>query len=275
MDVCQILPPEETDQDNLPDLVNGSRWFRKCLANAANDKLSSLANVVENATGLIYPNPQMVDTVIAKDSRLTRSFRYGLYPEYKLTRKIQRARRGQYQLGPVFDELYANVFPQVFPPNTVQLVVDGAEGDDVIASLAKSDRVAEDYDRIILVSSDRDFVQLQIDRPVQQYDAKGERVLPRLKRGQETIELTPQQALLIKEISGDHSDNIKPIKPKVGEVRAWKYITENRDEFRRMLKEERDVAERLLLNQQLIDFNYIPQRLRDAVVDEFYRLRTW
>ena len=275
IDTCTIRPPEETDQDNLPDIVNESKWFKKCLHNAAVDKLNSIANVVENATGLLYPNSALVDTIIAKDSRLSKSFRYSIYPEYKLTRKIQKARRSQYRIGPVFDELYTNVFPDIFDEHTVQLMVDGAEGDDVIASIALSDRVAEEYERILLISSDRDFIQLQIDRPVTQYDATCELVVPKIKKGAEVFNITPKQALMIKIISGDTSDNIHPIKPKVGEIRAYKYITEKTDEFKKMLREEPEVAEHFLLNSKLIDFKNIPTDLSQKVVDEFYRLRNW
>lgn len=275
IDTCIIRPPEESDQENLPDIVNESQWFKKCLYNAAIDKLNGIASTVENGTGLIYPNGSVIDTVIAKDSRLTKSFRYALYPEYKLTRKLQRSKRGQYKIGPVFDELYTNVFPSIFDEHTIQLVVDGAEGDDVIASLARSQRIAEDYEKIILISSDRDFLQLQIDRPVQQYDATGELVVPKIKRGDEVISITPYQALLIKIISGDTSDNIKPIKPRIGEVTALKLITEKRDEFRKMLSENPEVAERMVLNSKLIDFKSIPETLSDSVVNEFYKLKTW
>jgi len=275
MDTCIIRPPDETDQDNLPDIVNESKWFKKCLHNAAIDKLNSISTIIENGTGLMYPNSALVDTIIAKDSRLTKSFRYGIYPEYKLTRKIQKARRNQYRIGPVFDELYANVFPEIFGEHTVQLAVDGAEGDDVIASIALSERICSDYEKIVLVSSDRDFLQLQIDRNLTQYDATGERVVPRIKHGGEIIDLTPKQALMIKIISGDTSDNIKPIKPKVGEIRAYKYITEKTDEFKKMLREEPEVAERFLLNSKLIDFKNIPAELSQKVVDEFYQLKNW
>ena len=275
MDTCTIRPPDETDQDNLPDLVNESQWFKKCLYNAAVDKLNSIATIVENSTGMLYPQSNFVDTIIAKDSKLVKSFRYSLYPEYKLTRKLNRAKRGQYKIGPVFDELYANVFPSIFGEHVVQLMVDGAEGDDVIASIARSQRIAEDYEKIILISSDRDFVQLQIDRPVSQYDAKGELVLPKMKHGAETINLTPQQALMIKIISGDSSDNIKPIKPKIGEIRAFKYITEKTDEFKKMLREEPEVAQHLILNSKLIDFKNIPEELSQKVVDEFYSIKPW
>ena len=275
IDTCTIRPPDETDQDNLPDIVNESRWFKKCLYNAAVDKLNGIANTVENATGLLYPNSSFVDTIIAKDSRLVKSFRYSLYPEYKLARKIQKAKRSQYKIGPVFDELYANVFPSIFGEQTVQLAVDGAEGDDVIASIARGQRIGEEYERIILISSDRDFLQLQMDRPVTQYDAKGELVVPKIKHGNEIVSITPQQALMIKIISGDNSDNIKPIKPKIGEIRAYKYITEKTDEFKKMLKEEPEVAQKLVLNSKLIDFRNIPEELSQKVVDEFYKLKTW
>ena len=80
---------------------------------------------------------------------------------------------------------------------------------------------------------------------------------------------------MIKIISGDSSDNIKPIKPKVGEIRAYRYITEKTDEFKKMLKEEPEVAQKLVLNSKLIDFNNIPDELSNKVVDEFYRMKTW
>ena len=275
LDTCTIRPPDETDQDNLPDLVNESQWFKKCLHNAAVDKLNGIANIIENATGLLYPNSTLVDTIIAKDSRLTKSFRYALYPEYKLARKIQKAKRSQYKIGPVFDELYANVFPSIFGDHCVQLEVSGAEGDDIIASIARSKRIEEEYERIILISSDRDFIQLQIDRPVTQYDAKGEMVVPKIKHGNEIISITPQQALMVKIISGDASDNIKSIKPKIGEIRALKYITEKSDEFKKMLKEEPEVAQKLILNSKLIDFRNIPENLSQEIVEEFYRRKTW
>ena len=275
LDSCTIRPPDETDQDNLPDIVNESMWFKKCLNNAAVDKLNGIANIVENSTGLLYPNSALVDTIIAKDTKLTKSFRYSLYPEYKLARKIQKAKRSQYKIGPVFDELYANVFPTIFGDHCVQLAVNGAEGDDIIASIARSQRIAEEYERIILISSDRDFLQLQIDRPVTQYDAKGEMVVPKVKVGGEVVNITPQQALMVKIISGDSSDNIRPIKPKIGEVRALKYITEKSDEFKKMLKEEPEVAQKLILNSKLIDFRNIPEELSREIVDEFYKLKTW
>ena len=275
IDTCTILPPEESDQDNLPDIVNESQWFKKCLYNASVDKLNGIATTMENGTGLIYPNSNLIDTVICKDSRLTKSFRYSLYPEYKLTRKLQRSKRGQYKIGPVFDELYTNVFPSIFDEHTMQLVVDGAEGDDVIASLARSQRIGEEYEKIILISSDRDFLQLQIDRPVTQYDGNGELVVPKIKRGSEVINITPQQALMIKIISGDSSDNIKPIRPRIGEVTALKLITEKMGEFKKMLSENPEIGERMVLNSKLIDFKSIPKTLSDSIVNEFYKLKTW
>ena len=98
-------------------------------------------------------------------------------------------------------------------------------------------------------------------------------VVPKIKRGDEIINITPQQALMIKIISGDSSDNIKPIKPKIGEIRAYKFITEKTDEFKKMLHEEPEVAEKFLLNSKLIDFKNIPVELSQKVVDEFYRLK--
>ena len=167
------------------------------------------------------------------------------------------------------------MFPSIFDEHSMQLMVDGAEGDDVIASLSRSDRILEDYSKIILVSSDRDFIQLQIDRPVTQYDISGELVVPKLKRGKEIVNMTPQQALMVKIISGDASDNIKSIRPKVGEITAFKYITEKTEEFKKLLKENPEVAQRFVLNSKLVDFKNIPVELSQRVVDEFYSLKNW
>ena len=99
--------------------------------------------------------------------------------------------------------------------------------------------------------------------------------MPKLKRGKEIVNMTPQQALMVKIISGDASDNIKSIRPKVGEITAFKYITEKTEEFKKLLKENPEVAQRFVLNSKLVDFKNIPVELSQRVVDEFYSLKNW
>ena len=52
-------------------------------------------------------------------------------------------------------------------------------------------------------------------------------------------------------------------------------ITEKQDEFKKMLKENPEVAQRFVLNSKLVDFKNIPVELCQKVVDGFYSLKNW
>ena len=47
------------------------------------------------------------------------------------------------------------------------------------------------------------------------------------------------------------------------------------DEFKKMLSENPEIGERMVLNSKLIDFKSIPKTLSDSIVNEFYKLKTW
>ena len=92
------------------------------------------------------------------DSSIDSSFRKQLYPAYKMQRKVAPKAFCNWKIRDyVFNVLFKEL--EVEEKYNYKLVkVDGAEGDDIIATIFK--HCAKDYDYKILIASDKDFVQL-------------------------------------------------------------------------------------------------------------------
>jgi 5'-3' exonuclease len=103
--------------------------------------------------------------VIACDSR---SWRKDAYPQYKANRKTGRD-KSEVDWDSVFqtftkvkEELKEN-FPYIV------VTVDGAEADDIIATLVKETQEFGKNEPVMIISSDKDFVQLHRYGNVKQY----------------------------------------------------------------------------------------------------------
>jgi len=107
------------------------------------------------------------------------------------------------------------------------VTVEGAEGDDVIAVIMKY--FAEDYIGSILISSDRDFLQLD---NVREFDLFGKEAVRKL--GKDIV--SAEDFLLGKILMGDKSDNIPQVFMRCGPATALSLV-KNRDELGRKLAE--------------------------------------
>lgn len=147
------------------------------------------------------------------------TFRVERYPEYKANRLTTPDEfRGQVELTKdVLDALGIPV-----------LAVAGYEADDVIATLADQ-AVPQGY-RVLIVTGDRDSLQLVSDDVTVLYPRKGVSDLTRFTP--EAVEakygLTPAQYPDFAALRGDPSDNLPGI-PGVGEKTATKWIREYGD----------------------------------------------
>jgi 5'-3' exonuclease len=137
--------------------------------------------------------------------------------------------------------------------------VDGAEGDDVIATIMN--KCSDDYAFKILFASDRDFVQLE---NVHQINLFGKEVLCEVANEP----VTRQEYLLTKILVGDTSDNIKQVFPRVGPKRALALVR-NKEELKKKLTENQDAAKQYQLNKKLIAFSEIPNELSQKIVEKF------
>lgn len=252
-----IKPPQDVDQGNLPNLLNCEE-FKKILKQFVMKRLETIdwiarenfQNEIDMASG--------IDIVFAMDDRVSYSFRKKLYPEYKAQRALVKR---SFQLQPIKDYITNVIFKEleVEDKHGFRLVkVEGAEGDDVIATTLMNFK--DKYLATMLIASDHDF--LQIDG-VREFDLFGKEA----KRDLGGEEVSADDYLLGKILMGDKSDNIKQVFPKCGPKTALKW-TKDKSALKTILKESQDAASRYLLNKKIISFKEIPPDLSRAILEK-------
>lgn len=200
------------------------------------------------------------EMVIAADDR--KFWRRDLYPYYKANRKKTRD-ASELNWNVIFDSLnkIREELKESFPYPVVQ--VDSAEADDVIAVLTKH----YNYDKILILSGDKDFQQLQRYPNVKQYS-------PVLKKYITCRD--PDMFLKEHIMRGDVGDGIpnflsadatfvdgtrqKPLATK--KVEAW--LTANPVEFCNV-----EMLRNYKRNQQLVDFDFIPEDVEQNILAEY------
>ena len=251
-----IKAAEDTDQSNLPDLLVSST-FRKILKEMTMKRCEVLNWVLKQNFQDEFDMADQVDIVFAQDDRVSKSFRKDIYPEYKLQRAFAPK---SFKTQPIKEYINNVIFKDLDVEARYGyrfVKVDGAEGDDVIATIMKS---LDGYMLKILFASDKDF--LQIDG-IKQFDLSGKEVLR--KWGDE--ELSAHDFMMMKLLLGDVSDNIPKVFDKVGPKKALKLIHDN-DALKAKLKENQASAKQFKMNKKLICFSEIPKELRDKILEK-------
>jgi hypothetical protein len=180
------------------------------------------------------------------------SWRYAVYPNYKMARKVQRQLSNLKPQEQEEDQIFRETFEELYTflqekTNTTVLQSDGAEGDDFIARFIQ----LHPDDEHILVSGDTDFIQCLSDN-VKIYDGVREllittkgifdkagqrlefglksdgklRIGKPLKKSDTFVEEKEwwKRALFMKCMRGDSGDSIYSAYPKVREkklIEAW------------------------------------------------------
>ena len=196
--------------------------------------------------------------VIACDS--SNVWRKQVFPNYKAGRKANRA-KSEHDWEFIFDVL-AKIKQEIkdFLPYKV-IAVESAEADDIIATLCKRTN-----EKVLILSGDKDFIQLHNDR-IRQYNP----VLNKFVGKDENPIIYIREHIL----KGDRSDGIPnvlsddnvfiegrrqtPLSRK--KIEAW--VNEVVPTFN---EEQQKNYER---NRQLIDLNYIPKEIEDNINREF------
>jgi 5'-3' exonuclease len=238
----------------LPNLLN-CQEYRRVLSAYVQRRLETIDGIAQANFQDIIDSCDGIDVVFACDDSLKRNFRLNLYPEYKANRLLMKR---QYQLGPIKDYLRNVLFKELKleEEHGYKFVqVEGAEGDDVIATALT--RLRDRYDGICLIASDHDF--LQVDG-VREFDLFGREA--RRELGKE--EVSAPDFLLGKILMGDRSDNIKQVFSKCGPKTALA-LTKDKECLKRMLNEDAEAARRFLLNKKIISFGETPKELVDSI----------
>lgn len=253
-----IKPAEETDQENIPNLLV-SESFKKELKNSTMKKLSSIDWILKRNCQDIMDIADEIVVVFAEDDFVSNNFRRKAFADYKAQRNVapkswDYSKAKNYIVNSIFPDL------DIYKKNGyIRIACPNAEADDVIAVLMTDDFYQ--WAAKILISSDHDFCQLE---NVKQFNVFGEEVFFWVDKVK-GIKLTPEEVVLVKSLAGDGSDGIPQVMPRMGVKTAWK-LCKDRTKLKKVLKENIDAAKQFILNKQLIDFKNIPNDLRESIL---------
>ena len=192
------------------------------------------------------------------------NWRRAIFPYYKANRKKTRD-KSELNWTQIFDTLgkVRDELKQFFPYRVIH--VDGTEADDVIGTLVMN--YGDTNEKILILSGDKDFVQLQRYNNVKQYD-------PVQKKFRTTND--PDRFIREHIMRGDIGDGVpnflsadnclvvgerqKPVLSK--KLDAWVHMAPEEFCDERMLRGYRR-------NQQLVDLTFIPNDLQKTIWEEY------
>ena len=192
------------------------------------------------------------------------NWRRQIFPYYKANRRKNRE-KSEINWNSVFETLnkVRDELKDYFPYRVIR--VDGAEADDIIGTLAQT--YGNTNEKILILSGDKDFVQLQAFMNVQQFD-------PVQKKWRKTNDVDKfMKEHIIRGDAGDGVPNFlsaddtfvvgarqKPISQK--KLDQW--LDADPKEFcdEKMLRG-------YLRNQQLVDLNFIPPDIKKEVLVQY------
>jgi len=201
------------------------------------------------------------EVVIACDNK--NFWRRDLFPNYKAGRKKAREASG-HDWNSIFDclHLIKDEIKNNSPYKVVE--VETCEADDVIAVLAMKYSATQ---RVMILSSDKDFAQLQKFKNVEQYS-------PIMKKA--LIEPLPTVQLKQLIIRGDKSDGIPNIlsnddvfvegirQRPITEAKIIKWLNQDPKDFC-----TDEMYRNFTRNEMLIDLTKIPEGLKEQILDEY------
>lgn len=205
------------------------------------------------------------ELVLCYDSK--KYWRRDFFPNYKANRKKDRENSGL-DWALIFDTLN-NIRDEVreyFPYKVLE--VEGAEADDIIASIVfHISKTPSEFEKVLVLSGDKDFIQLQKNNFVKQY-------APVQKKFINGIDPN----IYIKEhvLKGDRSDGVpnflSPDNTFIDELRQ-KPLAKKKLEAWVEMNPQDFCSEEMMRNYQrnttLIDLEYIPQELQERIIEEY------
>jgi 5'-3' exonuclease len=202
------------------------------------------------------------DIVIACDSK--KYWRREVFPFYKAHRKGDRE-KSAFDWHLIFETLnkIREELKENFPYKVIE--VEGAEADDIIAVI--TGRISS-HDEILILSSDKDFVQLQKYQNVVQYSP----ILKRFVKTENPLDYIKEHI-----IRGDRGDGIPNFlsadntfvagerQKAISSKKLQEWINKSAEDFCTT-----DVMLRgYKRNQILVDFDYIPEKIKEQIVEAF------
>jgi 5'-3' exonuclease len=196
------------------------------------------------------------------------TWRKDFFPEYKAARKKNRDNSSM-DWHEIFRILHTvrDEIRDYLPYKVIHM--EGIEADDVIASLTMQTQEFGQDEPVMIISSDKDFIQLQKFKNVKQFSPIQKKMV---------TDKNPRTYLFNHIMRGDSSDGIPnvlsaddtfiseknqtPLRQK--RIDEW---LENSDSLRDMMTD--DIYRNYQRNKKLIDLSDIPEEIQESIINNF------
>lgn len=203
------------------------------------------------------------EMVIACDN--TNYWRKQIFPYYKANRK-KNQENSDMDWKAIFECMHKirSELKEFFPYRVID--IETAEADDIIGTLVKNFGSEVGGEPILILSGDKDFIQLQTYGNVKQYD-------PTRKKW--VSHNNPEVFLKEHIMKGDSGDGVPNILSAdntfvLGE-RQRPLTAKKIEKYMKMTPNEMEsvIAKNYIRNAQLIDLNYIPDDIKEKVMESY------
>ncbi len=209
--------------------------------------------------------------VICVDS--PNSWRKQLYPHYKANRKKKRDETSSMDWPEIFrilsmvqEEIQQNLPYKV-------LKIDGCEADDIIGTLALQTQEFGQHEPVMIISADKDFIQLQRFKNVKQFSPMQKKMVT------DKNPLTYMWNHIMRGDTGDGVPNIlsaddtfvtESKQTPLRQTRIDEWIA-NSDKLREVMPQE--IYRNYQRNKKLIDLTEAPKELQEQIINTFKEQR--
>ena len=171
---------------------------------------------------------------------------------------------------PTFEYTYEKLIPSIIEENknVFKLKINNTEADDIIACITMFYKDKNPDQVIQIVSGDTDFLQLGRTN-VKFINYKSKKYI-------EIDNMEANKLLNDKIILGDKSDNISSIFPtekKELSAAKRKEILNDKKLLELYLSENPKIKKKYEVNQQMIDFNFIPKKYYNKIIKEYNEIK--
>jgi hypothetical protein len=198
------------------------------------------------------------------------SWRKSVFPEYKASRKKNRE-ESDLDWDMIFS-IINTVKDEIdqYMPYPV-LHVEGAEADDIIATLVETTQEFGCHENVMIVSADKDFIQLQKYKNVEQFSPMTKKII---------VEKDPERYIFEHVIRGDSADGVPNVASAndvfVSGSRQTPIKSKNIDEWYKesKTKDMKDVLpssyyDNYIRNKNVIDLDCIPNEIKEKINEEY------
>lgn len=206
-------------------------------------------------------NVPFENMIIVRDCPRETIWRMNIFKEYKATRKNTcNYKNKKFSVGNIFKHIYNNLYPKLEEQFKFKIIkVENAEADDVIAVLANKIREVDKNRLVVIISNDNDYLQL-VNEKTLIWSLQNKLLNTK-------VEISAEEILKKKILKGDESDNIPSIVGHMSDKELMELIRDpiKLEKWLNILPERKNM---FLENQRLIDFNFIPVDIKNAVLRE-------